>query len=63
MYRRTDAGRVAAADDQRLVQLLRRPSPGSTSVDLISEIVTHLNVHGDCFVGKFKADARSSSSA
>jgi phage portal protein BeeE len=32
VFRRTDAGRVPAGDDQRLVQLLRRPSPGSTSV-------------------------------
>jgi HK97 family phage portal protein len=56
VYRRTDAGRVAAGEDQRLVQLLRRPSPGSTSVDLISQIVATLNVHGEAFLGKFKSE-------
>jgi HK97 family phage portal protein len=56
VYRRTDTGRIPAGDDQRLVQLLRRPSPGSTSVDPISQIVTHLNVFGECFLGKYKAD-------
>jgi HK97 family phage portal protein len=56
VFRRTDAGRVPAGDEQRLVQLLRRPSPGSTSVDLISQIVTTLNVFGETFVAKWKAD-------
>jgi len=55
-FRRTDAGRVPAGDDQRLVQLLRRPSPGSTSVDLVSQIVTHLAIYGEAFIGKFKSD-------
>jgi HK97 family phage portal protein len=56
VYRRTPGGRLPAGDDQRLVQLLRRPSPGTTSVDLISQIVVHLNVLGDCFLGKYKSE-------
>jgi HK97 family phage portal protein len=53
-YRRTAAGRVAAGDNARVVQLLRRPAPGSTGVDLISQIVVHLNVYGEAFVGKYR---------
>jgi phage portal protein BeeE len=45
-YRRTDAGRVAAGDNARVVQLVRRPSPGSTGVDLISQVMVHLNLRG-----------------
>src|SRR5215207_5233518 len=56
VYRRTERGRVPAGDDSRAMQLLSRPSPGSTTVDLVSQIVTHLNVHGNAFVGKFRAD-------
>src|SRR5687768_5522037 len=47
-YRRTPAGRVPVGPDSRAVALLQRPSPGSTSVDLISQVMVHLNVHGDC---------------
>ena len=54
--RRTPAGRMPAGDDQRLVQLLRRPSPGSTSADLFGQVMVHLNVYGDAFVGKFRSD-------
>jgi HK97 family phage portal protein len=56
VYRRTPAGRVPAGDDQRLVQLLRQPSPGSTSADLFSQAMCHLNVHGEAFIGKYRAE-------
>ena len=56
VYRKTPAGRVRAGSDQRAVQLLNRPSPGSTGVDLVSQIVTHLNIFGECFVAKYRAD-------
>lgn len=56
VYRRTPQGRVPAGDQSRAVQLLDRPSPGSTGVDLISQAMVHLNVHGDAFVGKYRAD-------
>ena len=56
VYRRTETGRVPAGENSRAAQLLTRPSPGSTGVDLVSQIVVHLNVHGDAFIGKYVAD-------
>jgi HK97 family phage portal protein len=56
VYRRTEAGRVAAGDDSRAVQLLSQPSPGSTSADLFSQVMVHLNVYGDAFVGKYRSE-------
>ena len=38
------------------MQLLERPSPGSTSADLISQVIVHLNVHGNAYVGKFRSE-------
>lgn len=55
-YRRTTAGRVRAGDDSRAVQLLAKPSPGSTGVDLISQVMVHLNVYGEAFIGKWRVD-------
>jgi HK97 family phage portal protein len=57
VYRRTSSGRVPAGSDSRAVQLLERPSPGSTSADLISQVMVHLSVHGNCFIGKFRAES------
>jgi len=56
-YRRTAAGRVPAGDNSRAVQLLNRPVPGSTGVDLVSQITVHLNLYGEAFVGKYRADS------
>src|SRR3954462_105499 len=56
VYRRTPTGRVPAGEGSRAVQLLRSPSPGSTGVDLISTATTHLAVHGECFIGKYRSD-------
>jgi HK97 family phage portal protein len=53
-YRRTTTGRQPAGDNARVVQLLKRPAPGSTSVDLISQIVVGLCVTGEVFVGKYR---------
>lgn len=53
-YRRTEAGRVPAGADSRIVRLLERPSPGSTSADLFSQVMVHLNVCGNAYVGKFR---------
>lgn len=55
-HRRTPQGRIPAGDNARAVQLLAKPAPGSTGVDLVSQIVVHLNVHGDAFVGKYRSD-------
>jgi HK97 family phage portal protein len=57
VYRRTPSGRVPAGPDSRVVQLLQRPSPGSTIVDLISQIMVHLNIFGEAFVGKYRSDS------
>ena len=54
VYRRTTEGRLPAGENARAVQLLNRPSPGSTGVDLISQTVVHLNVYGDAFIGKYR---------
>ncbi len=56
VYRRTSAGRMPAGEQARAVQLLQRPSPGSTSVDLISQVMVHLNIYGEAFIGKYRAD-------
>lgn len=56
VYRATAAGNVPAGDEQRLAQLLRRPSPGSTSADLFSTAMVHLLVNGNAFVGKFRRE-------
>jgi HK97 family phage portal protein len=56
VYRRTEAGRVPAGDDQRLVQLLRQPSPGSTSADLFSQLMVSLNTTGNAYVAKYRSE-------
>ena len=56
VYRRTPQGRLPAGESARAVQLLNRPAPGSTGVDLISQVMVHLNVYGETFVGKYRAD-------
>ena len=56
VYRRTPQGRLPAGENARAVQLLNRPAPGSTGVDLISQVMVHLNVYGEAFVGKYRAD-------
>lgn len=56
VYRDTGNGRVPAGEDQRLVQLLRRPSPGSTSADLFSHVMVGLLLNGNAFVGKYRSE-------
>ena len=56
VYRQSSGGRVPAGDDQRLVALLRRPEPGSTSADLLSTAMVHLLVYGDAFVAKYRSE-------
>jgi HK97 family phage portal protein len=56
VYRKTDAGRVQAGRDSRLVQLLQTPSPGSTSADLFSQAMVHLCTNGNAFFGKFRSE-------
>jgi phage portal protein BeeE len=54
-YRRTDQGRVEAGDNARIVQLLRRPFPGSARADLVSQIMVHVNLYGEAFVGNYRS--------
>lgn len=53
-YRDTPTGRLSVGPDARIARLLDRPAPGSTGVDLISQVVVSLNVHGDAFIGKYR---------
>jgi HK97 family phage portal protein len=53
-YRDTGSGRVPVGPDARISRLLERPSPGSTSADLFSLVMTHLNTHGNAYIGKFR---------
>jgi len=55
-YRRTAGGRVPAGPDARISQLLARPAPGSTIADLMSLVMVHLNVYGEAFVAKYRAE-------
>lgn len=55
-YRRTEQGRVRAGEDARITRLLARPAPGSTTVDLLSLVMVHLQLHGEAFVGKYRSD-------
>jgi len=57
VYRRTaEQGRQPAGENSRAVQLLQRPSPGSTGVDLVSQIVVWLAVAGEAFIAKWRQD-------
>ena len=54
VYRRlADGSRVPAGPDQRLAQLLARPWPGATSIDLVSQIVLHLSLYGEAWLAKY----------
>jgi phage portal protein BeeE len=55
-YRRVPQGRIPAGADARIARLLRAPSPGSTSADLIGQIVVDCCVYGSAFVAKYRAD-------
>lgn len=53
-YRRTGAGRERL-EGGRLVDLLQRPAPAMTQANLIGQIVAHLNLHGNAYIGKFRS--------
>lgn len=52
-YRRTSQGRERV-ESGRLVDLLRRPGPATTQANLIGQLVAHLNLHGNGFIGKYR---------
>ena len=51
-YRHTDAGRVRAGG--RTAELLDRPAPATTQAGLIGQAIAHLNLYGNCYIGKFR---------
>ncbi len=56
-YRKTADGRTRA--EGRLADLLRRPSPATTTANLIGTAMAHLQLYGNAFLGKFRdADGR-----
>jgi len=56
-YRRTDQGRVRAGG--RVQELIDNPAPATTTAGLIGQLMAHLNLYGNCYLGKFRdADGR-----
>jgi len=55
VYRRTADGRERM--DGRTADLLRRPAPAVTQANLVGQLVAHLNLHGNAYLGKFKDSA------
>ena len=45
-----DHARPAARADK----LLARPAPGTTQANLVGQVVAHLNLHGNAYVGKLR---------
>jgi HK97 family phage portal protein len=54
-YRRTAAGRERF--DGPVADLLDRPAPAVTQANLVAQIVAHLSLFGNSFVGKFRNGA------
>jgi HK97 family phage portal protein len=54
-YRRTDSGRVRLSTG-KLASLLERPAPATTQANLIAQMVSHLCLWGNSFVGKFRGE-------
>lgn len=52
-YRRTDTGRTRAGG--RLAELLAQPTPGSTLANFVGQVMTHLNLYGNAYIGKYKS--------
>ena len=53
VYRRIGAGERERVDN-RTADLLRRPSPAPTQANLIGQLVAHLNVSRNAYLGKFR---------
>jgi len=51
-YRRTTTGRVRYSG--RVVDLLDRPSPATTQANLVAQMVGHLALYGNAYIGKVK---------
>ena len=51
-YRRTPTGRERL--ENRTADLLARPAPATTQSGLIGQMVAHLNLYGNAYLGKFR---------
>jgi HK97 family phage portal protein len=51
-YRRTPTGRERL--DNHTAELLRSPAPATTQSGLIGQLVAHLNLYGNAYLGKFR---------
>lgn len=51
-YRRTDTGRVRL--EGATADLLRSPAPATTQAGLVGQLVAHLQLHGNAYLGKFR---------
>jgi HK97 family phage portal protein len=52
-YRPRSSGRVRLSTG-RLAGLLDRPAPATTQANLVAQMVSHLTLWGNCFLGKFR---------
>jgi len=55
-YRRTPNGRQRLGGST--ADLLAAPAPATTQANLVGQIVAHLNLHGNAYVGKYRAGGR-----
>jgi HK97 family phage portal protein len=53
VFRKTEQGRERVTSG-KLVDLLERPSPGTTEADLTSSLMCHLAIFGAGYIGKFR---------
>jgi HK97 family phage portal protein len=54
-YRRTDTGRVRLSTGM-LTNLLDRPAPATTQANLVGQMVSHLALWGNAYLGKFRGE-------
>lgn len=55
-YRRAIDGGRERADDSLAASLLRRPAPGVTQANLIAQLMAHLALYGEGFVGLYRGE-------
>lgn len=55
VYRRTGRGRERVEDG--LAELLRRPAPALTQAGLVAQMVAHLNLWGEAFLGLYRDES------
>ncbi|MGI8462577.1 MAG: phage portal protein [Solirubrobacterales bacterium] len=56
VYRRTEAGRIRA--EGATAELIRRPAPATTTANLIGQLVAHLNLWGNAYLGLFRSEGK-----